>query len=335
MNSTHASRGRRLAPSTRRLPSLSMLRAFEAAGRLGSVTRAADELNVTQSAVSHQLKQLEQWLDVKLVTRQGRNLALTEKGAAYLPSLEQAFDLMSEATALVAQVPSRPRLTVNALPTVAAQWLIPKLPAFCAEMPSVDVQILTTASSLDFDPGDFDVSVRCMSDAEYEKAKQRRGWQDVRVSRFLPESPTPLCSQAYANAMKLSAEPSSLYGCKLIHSHSTPGLWERWFKSAGMTNRRFPGALVFDHTHQAVQAAVQGLGVALGSVEMNTEAIEAGLLVAPFPDLRLADKHYCWIAAPSAMQRSVVEDFCSWLDAQGGLARQARTRRTTAKPVKK
>src|SRR4051812_16273041 len=111
MSSPHA--------NVQRLPSLNMLRAFEAAARLRSVTRAAHELSVTQSAVSHQIKGLEEWLGVALVAREGRQLALTPEGAAYLPSLSSAFDLLADATARIGRTTRRRTLTVNALPTLA------------------------------------------------------------------------------------------------------------------------------------------------------------------------------------------------------------------------
>ncbi|MFV0678142.1 LysR substrate-binding domain-containing protein [Variovorax sp. tm] len=301
------------------LPSLNMLRAFEAAGRLGGVTKAAAELHVTQSAVSHQIKQLERWLGVKLVTRQGRELALTSVGTAYLPRLSEAFLLMAEATADVTRAAARPRLTVNALPTVAAQWLIPRLGEFCRLMPEVDVQILTTAGATDFDPKGFDVSVRCLAESEFEQAKERPRWQGLRMSRFLPEATTPLCSPGYARQARVSTDPASLRECTLIHTRSSPGLWDRWFALARVRDNLAAGQLVFDHTHQAIQAAIQGLGVALGSPAFSAEAISAGLLCAPFPHQELADKHYCWIASPNERNRELVEGFCEWLDAEGAL----------------
>ena len=190
MNSPHAT-----APA-RRLPSVNMLRAFEAAARHRSVTKAANELNVTQSAVSHQIKALEAWLGVTLVVREGRQLGLTPHGTAYLPSLSSAFDLMADATARIQRLTQRRVLSVNALSTLSAQWLIPQLAGFCARVPNVDVQLATTASVLDFGPADFDVSLRCLSEAELAMLRARPAWRGVQFGAFLPDALTPLCSPA-------------------------------------------------------------------------------------------------------------------------------------------
>lgn len=297
----------------RRLPSLNMLRAFEAAARLSSVTRAADELHVTQGAVSHQIKQLEAWLGVPLVTRDGRRLALTAQGAAYLPSLSAAFDLLAQATAGVERQAHRARLTVNALPTLTAQWLIPRLPRFCARVPTVDVQLVTTAGVLDFDPDAFDVSLRCLSATELAALQARPGWRGVAVGRFLPDAVTPVCSPDWLARACALARPTDLRGHTLLHSRSTPQLWRQWLAQAGAGRMRPAGELVFDHAHLAVQAATQGLGVALGSPELVADVLASGLLVAPFGDLLLHDKDFYWIRPERTAADASALAFCTWL----------------------
>lgn len=301
------------ATAPRRLPSLNMLRAFEAAARLASVTRAAEELHVTQSAVSHQIKQLEAWIGVPLVTREGRRLALTPQGAAYLPSLSTAFDLLAQATAGIERQAHRARLTVNALPTLTAQWLIPQLPRFCAQAPAVDVQLVTTASVLDFDPAAFEVSLRCLSGAELAALQARPAWRGVTVGRFLPDAVTPVCSHDWLARTGALAKPSELRRHTLLHSRSTPQLWRQWLALAGAGSVRPAGELVFDHAHLAVQAATQGLGVALGTPALVADALASGLLVAPFPQLLLHEKDFYWIMPPRAAADAAAQAFCVWL----------------------
>lgn len=310
MNASHGS-------TPRRLPSLNALRAFEAAARLGSVTRAAQELHVTQSAVSHQIKELEAWLGVALVARDGRRLGLTAQGAAYLPSLSSAFDLLAQATARVERQSHRARLTVNAQPTIAAQWLIPRLSGFCTRMPDVDVQLLTTAGGLDFDPAAFEVSLRCLSADECAALQARAGWRGVAMGRFLPDAVTALCSPAWLARSGPLARPADLRQHTLLHARSTPQQWRHWFAAAGAGNGRAAGELVFDHAHLAVQAAMQGLGVALGSPVFSAEALASGLLVAPFEQTLLDDKHYYWILPPRSMDDAGARAFCDWLQAEG------------------
>ena len=309
-----------MASAPRRLPSLNMLRAFEATGRLASVTRAAQELHVTQSAVSHQIKELEAWLGVALVTREGRRLALTAQGAAYLPSLSSALDLMAQATSRVERQTHRERLTVNALPTLAAQWLIPRLARFCEQAPDIDVQLVTTASVLDFDPAAFEVSVRCLAPAELAVLQARPAWRGVAFGRFLPDAVTPVCSPAWLARSEALKKPGDLRRHTLLHSRSTPQLWRQWFGAAGAGAPRPAGELVFDHAHLAVQAALQGLGVALGSPALLAEALASGLLVAPFAQVLLHEKDFYWMLPPRSAEDAAARAFCGWLQASGAPA---------------
>ncbi|MCR6474816.1 LysR substrate-binding domain-containing protein [Variovorax sp. ZS18.2.2] len=309
MNSPHAS-------TPRRLPPLNMLRAFEAAGRLGSVTRAAQELHVTQSAVSHQIKALEEWLDAALVARDGRRLALTPQGAAYLPSLSNALDVMAHATARIERQATRHTLSVNALPTLASQWLIPQLSRFRELMPDIDVQLATTTSVLDFEPGAYDVVLRCLSPAELAALQARPGWRDVRFGRFLPDAVmTPMCSPDWLARGPALKKPADLRHHTLLHSRSTPTAWRDWLAQAGAGKLEPAGALVFDHAHLAVQAAVQGLGIALGNPTLLRDMLDSRLLVAPFAAITMRENDFFWIFPPRSQDNAAAHAFCRWLEA--------------------
>ena len=309
MSSSHA--------SARRLPSLNMLRAFEAAARLRSVTRAAQELSVTQSAVSHQIKALEAWLGAALVTREGRQLALTPEGAAYLPSLSTAFDLMADATQRIGRATQRRTLTVNALPTLAAQWLIPRLSGFCAQVPEVDVQLATTVSVLDFAPAAFDVSIRCLSSDELGMLQARAGWRGVRFGAFLPDALTPVCSPALLARSPAPSKPADLARYTLLHSRSTPLAWRDWLATARARKLKPAGELGFDHAHLAVQAAMQGMGFALGNPDLVADSVAAGLLVMPFSAWTTHEKDFYWVLPERSAQDAHALAFCDWLQAGG------------------
>ncbi len=313
MKSAHAKTGPAVPGAPRRLPPLNMLRAFEAAGRLLSVTQAAHELSVTQSAVSHQIKALEEWLGVALVQREGRGLALTPPGAAYLPGLTSALDLMAQSTDGIKRLTRRNTLAVNATSTFATQWLIPRLAAFCAQMPGLDVQLVTTVGHLDFEPADYDVSIRCFADGELAVLQQRTPWRGISAGTFLPDVLTPVCSPALLAGSKAIKAPGDLARHTLLHSRSTPVVWQQWLAEAGIPGIRPAGDLVFDHAHLSVQAAIQGLGVALGNPRFLGEALASGLLAMPFPGLLSGDKKYYWLLSPRAAQDAASVAFCEWL----------------------
>lgn len=320
MNPAHAKNGGLptvpgVGSAPRRLPPLNMLRAFEAAGRLLSVTHAARELSVTQSAVSHQIKALEAWLGVALVARDGRRLALTAPGAALLPGITSALDLMAQSTAGIERLTRRNTLVVNATSTLASQWLIPRLAGFCAQMPGLDVQLVTTVGHLDFEPAQYDVSIRCFADAELAALPERAGWRDVSMGPFIPEKVTPVCSPALLAGGKAMKSPKGLARFTLLHTRSAPLAWQQWLEDAGAPGLQPAGDLVFDHAHLSVQAAIQGLGVALGNPPFLGEALACGLLVAPFAEQLSGEKNYYWLRPARAAQDPASVAFCEWLSA--------------------
>lgn len=306
------------AQPPRRLPSLNNLRAFEAAARLQSVTRAATELSVTQSAVSHQIKSLEEWLGVTLVRRDGRQLGLTAQGMAYLPGLSSAFDLIAQATTRIERLTRRNgALSVNAMPTLSAQWIIPQLAGFCAERPHTDVRLATTVSVLDFEPAAFDVSVRCLSAEELAMLTARPTWRGVEFGVFLADSLTPVCSPAHLAKGAPLGEPSDLSRHTILVSRSAPMVWQQWLQNAGTAPIRPAGEIMFDHAHLCVQAAMQGIGVALANPYLVAESIASGLLVTPFPEVQLYDKEFYWIVPPHAANDEDARAFCAWLQQCG------------------
>src|SRR3954447_11618619 len=179
----------------RRLPPLNSLRAFEAAARHLSFTRAAEELNVTQAAVSHQVKALEERIGVKLFRRLTRGLLLTEDGHALLPDLREAFDRLAQAVDRIGRQGGQGTLNISLLTTFALGWLVPRLPRFQAAHPSIDVRLTTTARLIDFAVEDVDVAIRYGTG----------GWPGLRCDKILDDVITPLCNARFKERLRKPA----------------------------------------------------------------------------------------------------------------------------------
>src|SRR5438045_5962001 len=191
-----------------RLPSLNGLRAFEAAARHLSFTQAASELNVTQTAISHQIKRLEQELGIRLFVRQNRALALTPEAKDYLPGVRAAFNDLRLATDRVLRKDNDHVLTVSTLASLAAKWLLPRLSAFQEAHPDIDVRITTSTSLVDFKSGDVDAAIRY----------GRGHWPGLRADWLMADELFPVCSPALVAGKEPLREPEDLADQVLLHS---------------------------------------------------------------------------------------------------------------------
>jgi LysR family transcriptional regulator, glycine cleavage system transcriptional activator len=270
------------------LPSLNGLRAFESAARHLSFTRAATELNVTQTAISHQIRRLEEQLGITLFERRTRELRLTREAAAYLPSVQAAFDELRQATGRL-QRPSRDSLlTVSTMASLAAKWLVTRVAAFQDANPGIEVRITTSAHLVDFRREEVDMAVRY----------GRGSWPGLRARWLMAEDIFPVCSPALLQAGKPLRQPSDLAHHTLLHASASREEWQVWLTAAGLPSsiaaRR---GLSFDQSFMVVQAAVDGLGVALGRSRFVEADIAAGRLVVPFDLVLPADAGF-YIVAP-------------------------------------
>src|SRR6476619_5174632 len=241
---------------TARLPSLNGLRAFEAAARHLSFTQAASELNVTQTAISHQIKRLEEELGVRLFIRQNRSLTLTQQAQDYLPGIRAAFNDLRLATDRLLRKDDDHVLTVSTLASLAAKWLLPRLSAFQEAHPGIDVRITTSTSLVDFRSGDVDAAIRY----------GRGNWPGVRADWLMADELFPVCSPALLTADKPLRCPEDLANQTLLHtSGGTEDDWRLWLTAAGLPTQisRHPG-VTFDLSFMPVQAALDGIGVAIG-----------------------------------------------------------------------
>lgn len=292
----------------RKLPNLGALRAFEAAARLGSVSKAADELNVTQGAVSHQIRALEEWAGIELLRRQGRGIALTEAGERFATALAPAFDQLDLATRrLLASDPRKGWLTVSTMPSFAAKWLVPRLPAFRTKHPDIDVWLSTWWNFGD----DEDLSAFTDSEVDLAILYGAGDWKGVSATAFMEEDLFPVCAPAYLAQHPLE-RPEDLRTATLLHDEMRQD-WTLWLQAAGVTGvepNRGPG---FDDSGLLIQAAMAGMGVALGRSALIQADLDAGLLVAPFAVRLPSLFSYYVVSRPGADKLPKVAAFREWL----------------------
>jgi LysR family glycine cleavage system transcriptional activator len=291
-----------------RLPSLNGLKAFECAARHMSFTKAAEELNVTQTAISHQIRRLEEELGVNLFLRLKDGLALTEDGQAYLPGIRTAFQELRYSTQTLLESRHNSVLTINTLVSVASKWLLPRLPSFQQAFPAIDVRISASTELVDFRRGGIDAAIRY----------GRGDWKGLRADFLMSDEIFPVCSPALLDASKSLSAPADLLEHTLLQvSGMTAGDWNNWLSAAGECAQLSERPrLTFDLAMMAVQAAVDGQGVCIGRSTYVGDDLRAGRLVAPF-NLRLKDDLGFYLVTPheTADTRKIAA-FRTWLLAQ-------------------
>lgn len=294
---------------TRPLPSLDFLRGFEAAARHLSFTRAAAELFVTQSAVSRQMKALEDQIGVPLFRRMNRSLELTDAGQALFRSTTLALKLVDGAVEkLRARPPSR-MLTVTATVSFASLWLVPRLAAFRKQHPGVDVRIAADDALLELERGDIDVAIRfCEPKAAPSGAVP-----------FAREEVFPVCSPKLVVARRRPLRtPADLRHQVLLHLDD-PGArwpwlqWKQWFVAMRVPDLEPAGEVRFSHYDQMIRAAIDGEGVALGRTPLLRRILRSRELVAPFDSRSASGRQYFVAVTPAAAKRPEARRFADWL----------------------
>ena len=286
----------------RRLPPLNALRAFEAAARHLSFTRAAEELHVTQAAISHQVKALEEHLGRKLFRRLNRALRLTDDGQAYLPSVSRAFALLNEATndLLTKQAPGP--LTVSVLPSFAARWLVPRLGRFRQIRPDIDLRIDPSAELTDFAAGDVDVCIR------YGRGK----YAGLRADWLMTEDIFPVCSRTLLEGAHPLRKPGDLEHHVLLHDDGH-GDWRTWLLAAGVDRVDPARGPIFTDSSMLIQAAMAGQGVALARGVLAADELAAGRLVRPFTLSLPTDYAYYLVCPEATAEQPKIVAFRDWL----------------------
>jgi DNA-binding transcriptional LysR family regulator len=295
--------------SSRPLPPLDLVRGFEAAARRLSFTRAAEELFVTQSAVSRQVQALEEFLGVKLFERRHRALALTEAGRAYYRAAEGALAELRAATQRVRETPRGHVLTVTTTVSFASIWLVPRLARFRRAHPGVDVRIAATHEVIDLAREGIDVAVR-----DIPSGKEPPG-----AVPLVGEQLCPVASPAYLREAKSPlAKPADLRRHVMLQLHDPQGrwpwlTWAAWLEANGLTGLVPGGTLTYGQYDQVVNAAMHGQGVALGRLAIVESLVREGRLVALFGKrLRVARAMHA-VYAPGAEALPQARAFVEWL----------------------
>jgi len=294
----------------RRLPPLSSLRAFEAAARHMSFTRAADELNVTPAAVSQQIRNLEDWLGTPLFRRLTRALRLTEAAQSVLPQLSEAFDQLADVVAKLEADADSPVLIVSAAPTFATKWLVPRLQHFNDAYPDINVRIDASLGVVgDFDRDGVHVAVR-LGGGDYP---------GMRADKLVDEDVAPACAPALLDATHPHPlrTPDDLRHHRLIHVDWGPVLdpptWKTWLDTSGDDGVDADKGPVFSVEDLAISAALAGQGVVLVSTLAAQDDLATGRLVRPF-DIVIPSNSAFWVVAPErTADRPKVAAFREWL----------------------
>jgi LysR family glycine cleavage system transcriptional activator len=289
---------------TARLPSLNGLRAFEAAARHLSFTQAASELNVTQTAISHQIRRLEEELGIRLFVRKNRALALTPQARDYLPGVRAAFNDLRLATDRLLRKGDDNVLTVSTLASLAAKWLLPRLTAFQEAHPGIDVRITTSTALVEFRNGDVDAAIRY----------GRGNWPGLRAEWLMADEVFPVCSPALLSGKRPLQAPEDLRDHVLLHTSNNSDDWRQWLTAAGLPSdlSRQPG-ITFDLILMTVQAAIDGIGVAMGRTSYVQDDIAKGRLVVPFNIALPADAGFYLVSPEGVAEPPKLKAFRQWL----------------------
>ena len=289
---------------TARLPSLNGLRAFEAAARHLSFTQAASELNVTQTAISHQIRRLEEELGIRLFIRKNRALALTPQARDYLPGVRAAFNDLRLATDRLLRKDDDNVLTVSTLASLAAKWLLPRLTAFQEAHPGIDVRITTSTALVEFRNGDVDAAIRY----------GRGNWPGLRAEWLMADEVFPVCSPALLSGKRPLQTAEDLRDHVLLHTSNNSDDWRQWLTAAGLPSdlSRLPG-ITFDLILMTVQAAIDGIGVAMGRTSYVQDDIAKGRLVVPFNIALPADAGFYLVSPEGVAEPPKLKAFRQWL----------------------
>ncbi|MBU6493201.1 transcriptional regulator GcvA [Pandoraea sp.] len=285
----------------RKLPNLGALRAFEAAARQESFSRAAEELFVTHGAISHQIRALEEELGTPLFARHGKRISLTPAGRTYAACVRDALlDIARATQALRAGARHERRLVLSTMPSFAARWLTPRIGRFIELHPQLEVELRCSISLIDFTRDDVDVVIRLGNGT----------WPGLHAEKVLDEVFFPACSPGF-NGGKLPVQPGDLRHCSLLRSVDEP--WQPWFEAAGIHDIPEPrSGILYEDSAMMLQAAIDGQGVALVRRSLATNDLAAGRLVRLFD----IDSAYAWdyyFACPPALLKTQrVSAFRDW-----------------------
>jgi len=294
----------------RRLPPLSALRAFEAAARNGSFKRAADELAVTPTAISHQIRSLEKHTGLTLFERKVRKVVLSEAGEQLYPVLQQGFDAFEAVLRRLSQPTGRTRVTISATSAFTARWLLPRVAGVRELYPDIDLQLQASDEVVDLDACGVDIAIRY----------GRGPYPGLVAKPMFADEFAPL-----ANPGLGISDPTELSRFPLIHfqwrrKQSANPNWQKWFAKAGLPGPSDPGQLQYSDEGHAIQATIAGQGVALLSLALAADELSAGRLVQPFGPT-LEGYTYHLVMSEAREPRNSVSSVADWIMSEVGSMR--------------
>ncbi|MDN8617373.1 transcriptional regulator GcvA [Variovorax ginsengisoli] len=291
---------------TRKLPPLNAVRAFEAAARHVSFTRAAEELHVTHGAVSRQVALLEAWLGSALFRRSASRMVLTDAGRSYAAEVTSMLDRLAVASMQFAQQDAPVSLGVNAPPTFTMRWLIARMSSFQRQHPEIEVRLTTSLSTVNFHENGYDIAIRGAHDP----------LPGCRSDPFMTELVVPVCHTDLLERGRLR-DPGDLRHHTLIRYATEPYSWPDWLEAAGERDLQAANTLHFEQMYFALQAAAEGLGIVLVPLFLVVDDIVAGNLCAPFGLLAALQRQYYANVPLSGKRSPAVRAFCDWLAREG------------------
>ena len=287
------------------LPPLNAVRAFEAAARHLSFNRAAEELHVTPSAISHQISSLEAFLKLQLFHRKTRQVELTSEGQRYLSPLREALDMINTATEQLLSKTQATPLTMSTVPAFTSRWLLPRLPAFQIAHPEIEVRLITTVEMVDFSRSDVDLAIRRGSGT----------WPGLESHYLMTVKLVPVCSPALIEKKPLR-RPEDLRDHTLLHVLPVFGEWRAWLDAAGVTDIDAEQGPKFLDYLLALEAAVAGLGVAILDKHVVTDDLERGRLLIPFDVETITESAYYLVYPQACAGSTKIAAFRDWLLAE-------------------
>lgn len=285
---------------------MNAVRAFEAAARHVSFTKAADELHVTHGAVSRQVALLESWLGTPLFRRSASQLALTDAGRGYAAEVTSLLDRLAVASMHLVQQAAPTALDVSAPPTFTMRWLIARMSGFQRVRPDVEIRLTTSLAPVNFQEHGYGVAIR----------GAHAPLPGCRSLRFMSELIVPVCHTDLLDHGRLRV-PDDLRRHTLIGYATEPYTWPEWLDKAGVAGLQGVGTLRFEQMYFALQAAAEGLGIVLVPLFLVVDDIVSGRLCAPFGLLAAMQRQYYANTAPGAARNPMVEAFCDWLVREG------------------
>jgi LysR family glycine cleavage system transcriptional activator len=291
----------------RRLPPLSALQSFEAASRMMSFSRAAEELNVTPAAVSHQIKMLEARLGITLFRRENNRILLTDRGQTLLPAVREALQMIAGATDEICGRDVSRVVNLSVLPTFAIRWLIPRLKGFQECHPTIEIRLSTTYRAVDFASEDYDGAVRYGSGE----------WPGLKSWNLFNEELVVVCSPRLVEGRALR-RPQDLAGFTLLHSDTCDENWRLWLGAAGDSSLDPEAGLRFDSCLLALQAAQHGLGFAAANRAYVAQDLADGTLVAPFELILPKNLGWHFVCPKALASQPKLVALRNWMLAESG-----------------